>query len=81
MDDKSRSEKREESHHVVTTASGWKVCLFSDSDGHLNIDVHHEDRTEVLDTGECPGAADDFPFIGWRLTTSGIEQRHTGVTQ
>ena len=64
-----------ESHHAVT-ANGWEVYLSVDSDGHLNIDVHHEDRTEVLDTGACPGSAEDFLSLGWRLTTEGIEQRY-----
>ena len=66
-----------DNRHQSVMINGWEVHVVGDDDGHLNIDVRHEDGTEVLDTGESPGAGQDFHAIGFRLTTMGIEQEHT----
>jgi len=56
---------------------GWEVNVLVDEDGHLNIDVRHDDRTDVIDTGESPGAGEDEGALGFRLTTEGIEGAHS----
>ena len=55
---------------------GWEVQIVADEDGFLNIDVRHSDGTDVVDTGECPGAGEDEGAIGFRLTTDGITEMY-----
>ena len=60
----------------VSTSKDGRCRLSQTRTGSLNIDVRHSDGTDVVDTGECPGAGEDEGAIGFRLTTDGITEMY-----
>lgn len=56
--------------------SGWTVEALVDDDGHLNIWVKHADGTTIHDTDADLGDGVDGEDLGFRFTTSGIEDAY-----
>ena len=60
----------------ITLTGGWKVQALVDDDGHLNIFVSNDDRTDIVECETGQGDGLNGEALASRYSTKGIEEAY-----